>query len=208
MPSNLQDFSREQLSPDFIAKFSTDLFVEEIEEWFKFATESVIPMYENLSRFTSKESNKEFTKELKSLCKYLESVLYRSIRNKQKSQKRGLHNLNLSELAIISESSKIHTNIAVFDWIHQYSGDKFPREIDLEMIHLFFDFIGIPTFCHCKFENDDKSKLSINQLERLMLRTTSFNGTVIIRELKSERFMNVLDFYQTPEGIKLWSKDW
>ena len=65
MSSNLQDFSREQLSPDFIARFSTDLFMEEIEEWFKYATESVIPMYEQVSQFTSKESSKEFTKQTK-----------------------------------------------------------------------------------------------------------------------------------------------
>ena len=206
MSSNLQDFSREQLSPDFIARFSTDLFMEEIEEWFKYATESVIPMYEQVSQFTSKESSKEFTKQTKILCNYLEFKLYSSISKKQKLQKQGMLNANLSELAIVSESSKIHTNVAIFDWIHQYSSDRFPREIDFEMIHLIFDFIGIPTFCICRFENEDKSKLTFNQLERLMHRTTSFNGTVIIRELKSERFMKVLEFYQTAAGIKLWDE--
>ena len=142
MPSNLQDFSREQLSPDFIARFSTDLFSEEVEEWFKYATESVIPMYEQVSRFTSKESNKEFTKQMKILCNFLQYKLDSSISKKQKLQKQGMLNLTFSELAIISESSKIHTNLAIFDWIHQYSSDKFPREIDYEMIHLIFDFIG------------------------------------------------------------------
>ena len=207
MPSNLQDFSREQLSPDFIARFSTDLFSEEVEEWFKYATESVIPMYEQVSRFTSKESNKEFTKQMKILCNFLQYKLDSSISKKQKLQKQGMLNLTFSELAIISESSKIHTNLAIFDWIHQYSSDKFPREIDYEMIHLVFDFIGISTFCFCKFESEDRSKLTFNQLERLMHRTTSFNGTVIIRELKSERFMKVLEFYETADGIKLWSED-
>ena len=206
MPSNLQDFSREQLSPDFIARFSTDLFIEEIEEWFKYATESVIPMYEQVSQFTSKESNKEFAKQMKILCNYLEFKLYSSISKKQNLQKQGMLNANLSELAIVSESSKIHTNAAIFDWIHEYSSDRFPREIDYEMIHLIFDFIGTPTFCFCEFKNEDKSKLTFTQLERLMHRTTSFNGTVIIRELKSERFMKVLEFYETAAGIKLWNE--
>lgn len=206
MSSNLQDFSREQLSPDFIARFSTDRFVGEIEEWFKYATESVIPMYEQAFQFTSKESTKEFTKQMKILCNFLKFKLYSSISKKQKLQKQGMLNANLSELAIISDSSNIHTNAAIFDWIHHYSIDKFPREIDYEMIHLVFDFIGIPTFCACRFENEDKSTLTYNQLERLMHRTTSFNGTVIIRELKSERLMKVLEFYQTADGIKLWGE--
>ena len=164
-------------------------------------------MYEQVSRFTSKESNKEFTKQMKILCNFLQYKLDSSISKKQKLQKQGMLNLTFSELAIISESSKIHTNLAIFDWIHQYSSDKFPREIDYEMIHLIFDFIGISTFCFCKFESEDRSKLTFNQLERLMHRTTSFNGTVIIRELKSERFMKVLEFYETAHGIKLWSED-
>jgi hypothetical protein len=204
MSSNLQDFSREQLSADFIARFSTHQFIEEIEEWFKYATESIIPMYEQVSRFTPKNSSKEFAKQMRILCNYLKFKLYSSISKKQEFQKQGLTNINPSELGIISESSKIHTNAVIFDWIHQYSSDKFPREIDFEMIHLIFDFIGIPTFCYCEFENEDKSKLTFSQLERLMHRTTSFNGTVIIRELKSERFMKVLEFYQTAAGIKLW----
>jgi hypothetical protein len=206
MSSNLQDFSREQLSPDFLARFSTHLFIEEIEQWFRYASESVIPMYEQAFRFTTKESNKEFAKEMKKLCKYLKSVLDSSISKKQKLQKQGILNANLSELVLISDSSKIITNLAIFDWVHQYSIERFPREIDSEMIHLVFDFIGIPTFCFCKFENEDKSNLTFNQLERLMHRTTSFNGTVIIRELKSERFMKVLEFYQTDNGIKLWNE--
>ena len=207
MPSNLQDFSREQLSPDFIARFSTDQFNEEIEQWFKYATESVIPMYEQVSRFTTKESNKEFVKEMKKLCKYLKSVLESTISKRQKSQKQGMYNANLSELVMISDSSKIIENLAIFDWVHEYSLKRFPREIDFEMIHLVFSLIGIPTFCSCKFENEDKSKLTFNQLERLMHRTTSFNGTVIIRELKSDRFTKVLEFYQTASGIKLWIED-
>ena len=207
MPSNLQDFSRKQLSADFIARFSTDLFIQEIEEWFKYATDSVISMYEEVSRFSSKELNMNFAKQMKILCNLLQHKLERSITEKQNLQKQGMLKLNLSQTDITSEFLKIHTNLTIFDWIHQYSNKKFPREIDFEMIHLIFDFIGISTFCYCKFESEDRSKLTYNQLERLMHRTTSFNGTVIIRELKSERFMKVVEFYQTADGIKLWNEN-
>lgn len=205
MPSNLQDFSREELSAEFIERFSTSQFIKEIEDWFQYATESLIPMYEQISRFATEELNKEYVREMRKLCKYLISVLESSIIKRIKVQKHGMRHENVSELLLIADSSKIIGNLAIFDWVHEYSINRFPREIDFEMIHLVFDLIGISTFCSCRFDNENKSKLTFNQLERLMHRTTSFNGTVNVREYKSGRFMKILEYYQTAAGIKLWN---
>jgi hypothetical protein len=203
MSTNLQNFSPEELSEEFIARFSSKLFVQEIDDWFIFATESILNIYINSSRFTSKQSNQELAKATRSMNKSLEASLIQSIRSKQKSQKNIYPRIDWSKLIIGPSFQKIHSEIVIFDWIHDYSAVNFPREIDFEMIHLVFDFIGISTHCACKFENENKSKLTFNQLQRLMLRTTSYNGTIIIRELKSTRFMEILEFYQSSDGIKL-----
>ena len=75
------------------------------------------------------------------------------------------------------------------------------------MIHLLFDVIGISTYCHCDFSLDSTSDLNFNELERLMARTTSFEGTVVRREKNSERWIRIMDFYRGIDGIRIFDGD-
>ena len=207
MTTNLQDFSTEELSREFLEQFSTHHFATEIEKWFLNASKSLLSFIESAASIEDGNTNSGSVKQIDMYFSELETQLHQAIWNKQDSQKNLLSSIEEAELNFISPSPGLHETICIFDWIHNYSCERFPKEIDGEMIHLLFDVIGISTYCHCDFSLDSTSDLNFNELERLMARTTSFEGTVVRREKNSERWIRIMDFYRGIDGIRIFDGD-
>lgn len=207
LPTYLQDYSTGLLSQEFTELFASSNFADEIGKWFEDASNFVVEFIEGSSNVNSKKSEIEFFKQITVQKPILTLRLSENIWKKQNTQKLLQVRLQQSEWDFISPDPGTHENICIFDWIHEFSLEQFPRFIDGEMIHLVFDFFGIPTFCRCDFQNIDNSNLTYQEYMRLMLRTTSFEGTVKIPRLKSNRLLEILEFYRTLDGIKIWNKD-
>lgn len=205
MPTNLQEYSSEFLTQEFTEFFTTSLFADEIGKWFESASDFVVEFIANSSNASSNRSESEILKQISNQIPIFSLNLSEAIWKKQNSQKLMLSQLKQSEWDFISPDPGTHEHICIFDWIHEFSLERFPRFIDGEMIHLIFDFFGISTFCRCDFENRDNTNLTYHELTRLMLRNTSFEGTVILRRFKSHRLLEVLETYRTSYGIKLWN---
>ena len=202
MATNLQDFSENALSSEFIELFATSNFTEPIGKWFLGASKSVVGIVENASNASVDEESPAYLEQIDSQFFTNQLLLYEAIWKKQDIQLKLLTNLSQAELDLISPAARTHATICIFDWVHVYSITEFPKIIDKEMIHLVFDLLGLSTFCRCVF--DVKSQSSFDEIERLMSDPSDFDKSISKKEKNYERWKRVMDYYRTGNGIDLW----
>lgn len=202
MATNLQDFSENALSSEFVELFATSNFTEAISKWFLGASKSVVGIVENASNAGVDEESPTYLEQVNSQLFTNQLLLYEAIWKKQDIQLKLLPNLSQSELDLISPTASTHENICIFDWVHDYSTTEFPKLIDGEMIYLVFDLLGMSTFCRCAFNVNSRS--SFDEMQRLISDPIGFDKSIAKKEKNYDRWKRVMDYYRTDKGIDLW----
>ena len=202
MGTNLQDFSDNPLSNEFIELFETSHFTDVIGKWFVGASKSVIGIVENASNAGVAEEDPEYLELVNTQFFTSALLLFEAIRKMQSSQSKQLPKISVAELELISPITGTHENLCIFDWVHDYSREVFPTVIDAEMIHLVFDLLGVSTFCRCTFESHSLS--NFDEMTRIMEDPTDFDKQMGKKEKNYERWKRVMEYYRNGNEIDLW----
>lgn len=204
MSTKFQEYSDEPISSEFQELFATEAFSDVIEKWFMGASKSVVGIIENASNASIDESQPGTLNKIDDQFAMIESLLFQAIWNKQDSLRSSLQNASFSEMDFISPTKGHHEKLCIFDWIHEYSEERFPKVIDLEMIHLMFDIIGVSTYCRCEFKLSEDAKNDFDINERLMNQTLSYSEKYLFKEKNYDRWTRVMSYYRSNNGIDLW----
>ena len=161
MASNLQDYSKVPLTPEFTEIFATKDFAHTIEDWVLDTSKNiglfVVALARESKARNSKNSTQMVTKFLADNINSLELQL-RNERESRAALHRGISDYELGFLKFAPNGHPIHEILCIFDWIHDYSRDRFSLENDAAIIHLLFDVSQRDTCCDCEFIPDNYRK--------------------------------------------------
>lgn len=182
MATNLQDYSRGMLSPDFIEVFATKNFSHIIEEWVLNSSRNIGLFVAALARESKARSSAKSTQ---MIVRYLSDnifILSEQIRNECQKRTSSLSEITQSEfdfLTVEYEKNPVFETICIYDWIHVFSFDDFQFETDNSIIHLLFNVSQRDTFCECPLVSNstiDHVRVSERMLTVRLETPRSFEG--------------------------------
>jgi hypothetical protein len=208
MASNLQDYSKVPLSSEFIEIFSTKNFAQIIEEWVLSSSKQISLFVVALARESkgknTKKSSQMITSFLADNIYFLERQL-RDERIKRISMHQGISSTELGFLNFESNGYLIHENLCIFDWIHDFSVDRFLFKNDDAIIHLLFDVSQRDTCCDCEFfshKNIDNVRKSERMLTIRLETPRSFEGP----ESYFQKWTHLLGLLNEPTIQQRWDE--
>ena len=158
MASDLQDYSKVPLSSEFTEIFSTKYFSGIIEEWVLSTSKQISLFVVALARESKAKKSKDSTKEITAFLADNFYFLQRQLKNEREkriSSHKGISNIESGFLTFESNGYLVHETLCIFDWIHDFSYDRFLLEDDSAIIHLLFDVSQRDTCCDCEFVSNN-----------------------------------------------------
>ena len=208
MASILQDYSKVPLTPEFTEIFSTRNFAHIIEEWVLNSSKSIGLFVVALARESegknSKKSTQMITRFLDDNIKIL-NIQLMDEREKRVSFHQGISITELDFLRFQSNGHPIHETLCIFDWIHDFSIDRFPLENDDAIIHLLFDISQRDTCCGCEFishKKIDDFRASERMLAIRLETLRSFEGP----ESYFQKWTHLLSLLNEPTIQQRWDE--
>jgi len=208
MTSNLQDYSIATLTAGFTEMFSTENFSQIIEEWVLSTSKNIGLMAVALARESKARSTKNSTQFMTSFLAdniyFLEGQL-RDEREKRVSSHRGFSKADLDFLTLQSNGYLIHETLCIFDWIHNFSFDKFLFENDNVIIHLLFSVCQRETYCDCELISDyefDRFSVWERKLINRLETPRNFDGP----ESHFQKWTRLLSLLNNPTTQQRWDE--
>jgi hypothetical protein len=208
MANDLQDYSKVPLTPEFTEIFATRNFAHIIEEWVLDSSKSISLFVVALARESKGKNSKNSTQLITSFLAdniyFLERQL-RDERIKRISMHQGISNTELGFLTFESNGYLVHETLCIFDWIHDFSSDRFLFKNDDAIIHLLFDVSQRDTCCDCEFfshKNIDDFRASERMLTIRLETPRSFEGP----ESYFQKWTHLLSVLNEPTVQQRWDE--
>jgi hypothetical protein len=151
--TNLQEFSLDALSPEFIEVYSTKNFAHIIKEWVVNTNKNLFLILPELAKASKGKIGEKPDQIIIRLLSENVNGLSQKIQNEWKLRVSLLGGISENELDFLTfkyDNQSVFETLCIYDWIHDFSFGEFPLECDESVIHLLFKVSQRETFCDCQ----------------------------------------------------------
>ena len=208
MATNLQDYSIDNLSPEFIKVFATKNFSHIIEKWVLDTSKNVLLLVVALAKESKARGSTNSTQMITSFLTDNIFLLSEQIMNECERKASSLAQITQNDIDFLVfeyDRTLVFETLCIYDWIHEYSVNKFHFENDNSVIHLLFKVSQRDTFCECSLMPNamtDFPRISERSLTLRLETPKSFEGP----EPYFKTWSRLLSFLNDPHIGQRWNR--